>query len=189
MVAKFGEMSVEQTVLLEWGDVVSVGDLRLQWLDARGHGPFHGAFFDRERGWLFAGDVVLATPTPISRAMDDDLELYRTSLDRLEALDASLLLPGHGVQRGGDLSRAFSRARGYVEHYEKEVRLRLEQASSPRGVYDIAIDMTPDGRPFRPSARWWVHLALIDSHLFDLIRRGLAERLEQPDGPRYQLAH
>jgi glyoxylase-like metal-dependent hydrolase (beta-lactamase superfamily II) len=181
----FGPGQVRNTVLLEWGDSVRVGDLELEWIDARGHDPFHGAFYERRRGWLFAGDAVLATPTPISRAMDDDLQLYRASLDRLEALDASLLLPGHGVQRGGDLSRAFARARNYVEHYASQVGDVLDSADTPLGLYDIALAMTPDSKPYRPSARWWVHLGLVDSHLHEMIARGDAQMLARDDGPYF----
>ncbi len=188
LVYTHGELSVQNYELLEWGDTVSVGDLTFEWIDARGHDPFHGAFFERERGWLLAGDAVLATPTPISRAMDDDLALYRASLDRLEALDADLLLPGHGVQRGGDLSRAFARARGYVDAYQEQVRGVLESATEPMGIYEIALALTPDGKPYSPSTRWWVHLALVDSHLHELIRLDQAELVDDSDGPRFRAA-
>lgn len=188
LVKIFGEKPVQNVVTMDWGERVTVGDLEFEWVDARGHDPFHGAFWEPERGWLFAGDAVLATPTPISRAMDDDLSLYRRTLDRLQGLDASLLLPGHGVQRGGDLSRAFQRSRSYVEAYEEQVVQMLQDLSEPLGVYEIALAMTPDGKPYTPSARWWVHLGLVDSHLHDQIARGTVELHDSADGPRYSLA-
>jgi len=170
---------------LEFGQSFRLGDLDLEFIDARGHDPYHGAFFERERGWLFAGDVVLATPTPIARAMNDELSLYEASLDRLEALDADLLLPGHGVQKRGDLDRAFERSRRHIAGYRKKVRSVLAERSEPVGLYEICLTLTPDRKPLEPISRWWVHLALVDSHLRQLVESG---EVVVNDDPRYSLS-
>ena len=38
--------------------------------------------------------VVIAVPTPLSRAMGDDVDAYESTLSRLEALPTELLIPG-----------------------------------------------------------------------------------------------
>lgn len=172
MLSEAGPNTVERAEFFELGDTLGVGSLRLEVIDARGHDPYHVAFWESERGWLFSGDVVIAAPTPILRSMDDDLGAYEDSLARLRALDPDLLLPGHGLHRRGDLAHTFERSRGFVDEYRSGVLAELDDADEPLSVYDIGIAMTHDGEPLRPRARWWVHLGLIDSHLRFLAGQG-----------------
>ncbi len=182
MAHQYGERAVENAVLYELGESIQVGDITLDIHDARGHDPYHVAFHEPDRKWLFAGDVVIATPTPISRSMDDDLALYRESLDRLQALDIELLLPGHGVQKSDRIDSAFERSRDYVTSYTERVLAQLETADGPVDLHTIALALTPEGKPLKPEPRWWVHVALVDSHLNMLVNEQKAERL---DGPTY----
>ena len=185
MLAQHGEKSVHNFVGLEFGQRFRMDDLELEFVDARGHDPYHGAFFERSRGWLFSGDVVIATPTPISPPMGDDIELYLQAIDRLEALDASLLLPGHGVQRGGELSLAFGRSRDYQHGYRDHALRLLEESSGPLDLLELGLRSTPNHQAFDAESRWLVHLALFDTHLRKLVADGVVERI---DGPRYRLA-
>ncbi len=185
MISAFGEGHLENIQRVEIGQTIEVGDLRLQAIDARGHDPFHIAFWEPQRRWLFSGDVVLATPTPISRVMHDNLVLYEQSLHRLQSLDAALLLPGHGMHHTEDIHRSFSRSLGYVSHYrQKTLDILKESPRTPLDLYSIGLLMTPDNQPYTPDARWWVHLALIDSHLHDFVRKDIVERIP---GPYYVL--
>lgn len=182
LIESHGERAVQQPVLLEFGERFRIADLELDFIDARGHDPYHGAFFDRSRGWLFSGDVVIATVTPISRAMEDDLDAYLDSLARLGALDASLLLPGHGVQRSGDLGSMFARSLAYQHEVRDLIAAVLDEAPEPLGLLEIGLRTVPDRQPLSPRGRWAVHLALIDSHLDRLARTGDAR---VHPGPRY----
>ncbi len=185
MMSIFGEGHLENIQRVEIGQIIEVGDLRLQILDARGHDPFHIAFWEPQRRWLFSGDVVLATPSPISRVMHDNLVLYEQSLNRLQSLDAALLLPGHGMHHTEDINRSFSRSFGYVNYYRQEtLRILTESRHKPLDLYTIGLLMTPDNQPFSPDVRWWVHLALIDSHLHDFVRKDIVEHIT---GPYYLL--
>lgn len=185
MQSVFGEGHLTNIHRVEVGQTLEVGQLRLQIIDARGHDPFHIAFWEPERRWLFSGDAVLATPTPISRVMHDNLVLYEQTLQRLQALKPALLLPGHGMHHTEDIDRSFARSFGYVTHYRQEtLRILSESPQKPLDLYTIGLLMTPDHQPYTPDARWWVHLALIDSHLHDFVRKDIVERLE---GPLYQL--
>lgn len=184
LLAVHGERVLHNFVGLQFGEQLVVDDLNFTFVDARGHDPYHGAYFEASRGWLFSGDVVIATPTPISAPMGDDLSLYEQSLDRLQALDASLLMPGHGVQRGGDLSLAFNRSREYQQHYRATALNVVQQATAPIDLYQIGLRSTPDRQPFERQSRWLVHLALLDTHLRKLVEDGVIERTA---GPRYQM--
>jgi glyoxylase-like metal-dependent hydrolase (beta-lactamase superfamily II) len=184
MLAEAGPMAVSGAEFFELEDTLQVGSMSLDVVDARGHDPYHVAFFDAERGWLFSGDVVIAAPTPILRSMDDDLDAYRDSLARLRGLDADLLLPGHGLHRRGNLANTFDRSRAFVDEYRLGVLDELTDADDPLSVHEIGLAMSYNGEPLRPRDRWWVHLGLIDSHLRELAGAG---RVAVVDGepPRF----
>lgn len=179
-----GERRLRNFQPVEFGGQLKIADLTLQFVDARGHDPYHGAFHEVERGWLFAGDVVIATPTPICRAMNDDLDAYMASLDRLEALGAQMLLPGHGVQRAGELGAPFKRSRNYQHAYRQQILEILGNHTEPRTLLEIGLESMPGSQRYEGGARWVVHLGLLDTHLQKLVRDGM---LNQTDGPRYQL--
>lgn len=178
MVEVLGEASVAPVRLFELGEVLELGGLELEVIDARGHDPRHVALLEPQRRWLFAGDAVLAVPTPISEAMEDDLGLYEQTLARLGQIEPGAIFPGHGAQILGTeaCAEALARSRGWVDHYRERARRALGPA--PRSLWEIALAATPGGEPLEPAARWHVHLALIDSHLRWLAGRGEARRVE-----------
>ncbi|MBF6599881.1 MAG: MBL fold metallo-hydrolase [Dehalococcoidia bacterium] len=74
------------------GDVLTVGALHLRAVHAPGHTAGHLCVFLEEERALFAGDNVLGVGTGVVR----DMAEYIRSLRKMQALDAALLLPGHG---------------------------------------------------------------------------------------------
>jgi glyoxylase-like metal-dependent hydrolase (beta-lactamase superfamily II) len=79
-------------------------------IHAPGHTPGEVAFFDPARKILFSGDSVVERKgrltLPAARVATD-LRAAVRSLDRLRALGAELLLPGHGVPVGRGLDALF----------------------------------------------------------------------------------
>jgi glyoxylase-like metal-dependent hydrolase (beta-lactamase superfamily II) len=118
--------------------------------------------------------------------MNDDLGTYCESLDRLEALDIQLLLPGHGLHRRDNIAAAFARSRGFVAEFERRTRAGLREAGGPTDLFELSLALTTDGRPYKPASRWWVHMALVDSHLQALIASGEAEVVDDGRGPVYR---
>lgn len=189
MVEVWGPARARNTEFFSIGEVLSIGSLNLEVIDASGHDPMHVAFFERARGWLFVGDAVLAVPTPISRAMDDDLAMYEATLDRLESLGATALFPGHGTQLEGDaeqIKAAIQRSRQYVLDHRAALRAALEALDAPSDLLSLAIALTPDGKPYEPLTRWYVHVSSTDAHLHWLVDRGEVERIVDDSGPRYR---
>lgn len=191
LVERFGPAALTRTELIDFGERIQIGELTLEFIDARGHDPHHGAFFERARGWLFSGDVILAVPTPICRAMGDDLGAYRQSVERLAALPATLFLPGHGLHRrrtpAFPLETLFDRSREFIHEFERTTLRVLAQAERPMDLYELAIRSTPAGEPLQPDGRWWVHMALIDAHLAARVDRGDVIRTDDGLGPLYHL--
>lgn len=86
---------------LEDGAEISVGERHLRALDTPGHASHHLAFHDPESGVVFTGDVAavrlagtsyVRPPTPPPEL---DLELWKSSVARLRALDPRRLLLTH----------------------------------------------------------------------------------------------
>jgi glyoxylase-like metal-dependent hydrolase (beta-lactamase superfamily II) len=79
------------------GETLSVGHRTLRVLHTPGHSAGHLCFFLEEEATLFSGDNVLGLgTTAIPPPPDGDMALYVQSLERMKALGASLLCPGHG---------------------------------------------------------------------------------------------
>lgn len=85
-----------------------------------GHTAGHAAYFLPERHVLFSGDALVTldvtTGTPGPRLLPDvfhgDVVQARRSLEQLAALDARLLLPGHGAPWHGPIAEAVRAALG-----------------------------------------------------------------------------
>ena len=82
------------TRLLADGDVIDLGGRRLEVLHTPGHSPGHMCFFERERGYLFTGDLVYRDVL-LAYYPSTDPAAYLTSLERVAALPAARVFPGH----------------------------------------------------------------------------------------------
>ena len=82
--------------LIEDGDVIQVGKLRLETIHTPGHSPGHVCFYLREGGILFSGDHILGMGTSVVQPPDGDMAQYVDSLRKLLKYDAQMICPGHG---------------------------------------------------------------------------------------------
>ena len=88
-----------------------------------GHTRGHCGFELPERGVIFSGDELVTYdplrgrggPRLMPNELNDDPDLARASLARLDGIDANVLLPGHGDPWFGDVAGAVQVARERVE--------------------------------------------------------------------------
>lgn len=126
-----------------------------QVVETPGHAPSHVCLWQAERRLLISGDHLLGrvslyydygyTPDPAGE--------FLTSLDRVEALDARLCLPGHG--------RTFSDVQGHIAANRDLVAQRLAsledalRSAGPLTAYDALPRVY--GEALTPmSANWWL---------------------------------
>jgi glyoxylase-like metal-dependent hydrolase (beta-lactamase superfamily II) len=84
-----------------------------------GHTPGSVAYLFAHRGLLFTGDALVTydgltgyrEPTLVRRGFTHDGDAALASPDRLEGLDAAVLLPGHGQLFSGGPRAAVQQAR------------------------------------------------------------------------------
>jgi glyoxylase-like metal-dependent hydrolase (beta-lactamase superfamily II) len=83
------------------GPEVAVGALRFEVIFTPGHSPDHACFFERERGWLFTGDLFLAERLRYLRE-DEELEPLIASLETVGRLPLTRVFCAHrGPVRDG----------------------------------------------------------------------------------------
>jgi glyoxylase-like metal-dependent hydrolase (beta-lactamase superfamily II) len=162
------------------GDTIGtdLGDWRV--VETPGHAPSHICLYQPERRLLISGDHLLGrvslyfdvghTPDPVVEFLD--------SLDKVEGLDARLVLAGHG--------RPFTDVAAHVAANRALVQQRLDavEAALPGTAYEIAQAVYGD-RFGDATANWLMTKTL--AWLGHLEHRGLAERAgEAPE--RWSLA-
>ena len=143
------------------------------------------SLFQPDRRILLAGDHILGRVALYYDYgwSDDPVDEYLTSLDKVEALDARLCLPGHG--------KSFTDVRGHVESHREAALGRVDR------VEDVvrsagpatAIEMIPEiyGRPLsKENAGWLISETMC--YLRHLERRGLVTRGDGEDQPRWTAA-
>jgi len=132
------------------GDRIDVGDFHFRCVATPGHSPGHTSLYDAEKKILIAGDHILFDITPNITYwvdMEDSLDRYLASLERVSALDVEIVLTGHR-RLVHDLS---GRVRELQEHH----RARLDEVLAALGDGEKNILQTAPHIRWNISARTW----------------------------------
>jgi len=82
------------TKVLNDNEVIDLGDRYVQIVHTPGHSPGHMCFWEKERGYLFTGDLVYKDML-FAYFPSTDPEAYLNSLERVAALPVKRVLPAH----------------------------------------------------------------------------------------------
>ncbi|MEH0018455.1 MAG: MBL fold metallo-hydrolase [Desulfobacter sp.] len=82
------------TKVLKGDEVINIGDRFVQILHTPGHSPGHMCFWEKDRGYLFTGDLVYKD-TLFAYFPSTDPEAYLSSLENVSALPVKQVFPGH----------------------------------------------------------------------------------------------
>lgn len=80
--------------VLKDNDAIDIGDRFVQIVHTPGHSPGHMCFWERDRGYLFTGDLVYKD-TLFAFFPSTDPEAYLNSLKRISALPVKHVFPAH----------------------------------------------------------------------------------------------
>ena len=160
------------------GGEEAVGALRFEVIPTPGHSPDHVCFFERERGWLFTGDLFLAERLRYLRD-DEDLDALITSLESVARLPLTRVFCSHrGPVRDGPA--ALARKAEHLSGLRARVRELLAQGLPEREVTRRAVG--PEG------FLTWFSLGRFSARNFVrvIIKQGgaAARPLEPPLAPR-----
>ena len=171
---------VDADTWFEGGEEIAAGSRTWQVIHTPGHSSSHICLWAPEERALLSGDHLLAAITPhidFRRGeTDDPLGEFLASLDKIEALDPALVLPGHGrpFDDGG------GRARVIARHHDRRLGSILQVIRhEPRSADEITDEIF--GTTLLNFQR---RLALGEAlaHLVYLMERGEIERIEREDG-------
>lgn len=159
-------------------EVLDLGGERLEVHPSPGHAPGHLAFHLPRRRALIAGDMVSGFSTILVDPSHGDMGAYLASLERLQALDCKMLLPGHGpALPAKELQRVI------VHRREREARVLESLAAGTAVALDeLAESAYPDAAEAPPALKRGQALA----HLLLLERQGRVLRAD-PAGASWRL--
>jgi glyoxylase-like metal-dependent hydrolase (beta-lactamase superfamily II) len=174
---------IEVDFLLDDGNRLEIGDLRLTAIHTPGHCDGHIVFYEPELRILFSGDHLLTdiSPVPLLVFPEDasvprpkSLVRFMQSLARVEGLDCELVFPAHG-----DVIRDHRKLiAGYRLHHERRKLQMLRQLrEKPSTAFELAAKLFPK----HYQSQVFLVMSEVIGHLDLLIDEG-SVTLEERDG-------
>ncbi len=179
---------LEEAYFLNDGDLISFKSMTWKTIHCPGHSPGLICFYWPEKEILFTGDHLLKeiTPNPVLNVPEykwpfryPSLKDYLTSLEKVERMKISLLLPGHGeeiFEVKGLIKKIYS-------HHQERMGLVLSSLSKgEKTPYEIALDLFPGLPPFE------VFLGISEAvgHL-EILKESGKVRVKEKEGKNYYL--
>ncbi len=157
------------------GMTFPAGNDILQAIHTPGHRFDHLGFLLEKQRSLFAGDLISGITTNVIAPPDGDMLDYLNSLKRLQEVEISEIVPGHGPT----IPDAQAKISEYIQHRmqrEQQVIQALEVLSPDATIAEMVPRIYTDVDPKLHSIAAWS----VEAHLIKLEREGLVEKLE-PD--------
>jgi len=173
------------------GDCLEYGGYHLVCISTPGHTPGHMCLYEPERKFLISGDHILADITSNITGRpgwNDSLGQYLKSLEKINAMDINLVLPGHR-----SIIRNHHRR---IEELKLHHKKRLEEVQTilqdgPMSAYQVASlmhwDLTYDSWEQIPSFQKWFATGEAIAHLEHLVHVNVLRKIEQDGGVIYAL--
>lgn len=173
------------------GDMIEVGDFHFQCISTPGHSPGHMCLYEPNKKILVAGDHILSDITPNIAYwldMDDALDEYLTNLEKVQALEVKIALPGHR-RLIHDLHK---RIRELQEHHRDRLN---EVLTTLRDGTKTALQIAPSitwnitfkcWEEFPPAQKWFAFGETL-AHLRFLENKGKVRRESEDDKISYSL--
>ena len=178
--------SLDEAFFLDNGDSIPFKSMIWKTIHCPGHSPGLICFHWLEEKILFTGDHLLKeiTPNPILNVPGyrppfryPGLKDYLNSLEKIEKMDISLLLPGHGEEIH-DVKALIQKI--FTHHKERMDRVLFSLSKKEKTPFEIAMDLFPGVSPFE------VFLGISEAvgHLEILKEKGIV-RLKEKEGKDY----
>jgi glyoxylase-like metal-dependent hydrolase (beta-lactamase superfamily II) len=177
---------LEEAFFLNDGDPIPFRSMTWRVIHCPGHSSGLICFHWPEKKILFAGDHLLkeVTPNPILDVLGTPspfryprLKEYLNSLEKIEKLDVSLLLPGHGEEIN-DAKRLIQKI--FLHHQERMDLILTFLSKGEKTPFEIAMDLFPG----LPSFEVFLGISEAVGHLEILREKGMVKATER-DGKDY----
>lgn len=173
-------------------DVIEVGDYRFTCVETPGHTPGHICLYEPDSRILVSGDHILENITPnvtmFLKGLSDPLGQYLKSLDKVDRMDISLVLPGHRRI----MSDVRKRIAELKQHYENRLNEVLSVLNNGRmSAYQVASqitwDLTYNSWEQFPLEQKWFATGEAISHLEHLRQMNKVRRFQNKENLLFEL--
>ncbi|NWG03934.1 MAG: MBL fold metallo-hydrolase [Syntrophaceae bacterium] len=181
--------SLDEAFFLEDGDPILFKSMVWKTVHCPGHSPGLICFHWPEEKILFTGDHLLKeiTPNPILSVAEyhppfryPSLKDYLASLEKIERLDLSLLLPGHGEEIFEVRSLI---QKIFAHHKERMDHILFSLSKSEKTPFEITNDLFPGVPPFEI----FLGISEVVGHLGILKEKGIVRVTEKAAKDYYSL--
>lgn len=160
------------------GEVIEAESKHLRVLETPGHSPGHVAFWIEEEGTLFTGDLVTGAGSTFIGPPEGNMLAYMHSLEKVLALPAKRLLPGHGPL----VADPQARIRELIAHRQlRELQIGKILEQGPRTLAQMV--ETAYGGLIHPGLKGAATITLL-AHLDKLVAEGKVGFQPQPAPPQ-----
>ncbi|KNZ41613.1 MBL fold metallo-hydrolase [Acetobacterium bakii] len=128
--------------LLKDGDVIALGNYKLECIITPGHSPGHLCLYEKKQEILFSGDHIIFDITPNITSWlenEDSLGAYLKSLEKIREMPVKYTFSAHRSAIGN----CYSRINELIEHHEERLEEVLEIVNRLKitTAYDTATKM------------------------------------------------
>jgi glyoxylase-like metal-dependent hydrolase (beta-lactamase superfamily II) len=191
-ISKFISGSDLNYIYVKDGDIISIGDYNLVCIATPGHSPGHMCLYEPKQKFLISGDHILAGITSNITAwpaVDDSLGNYLASLDKVNAMDIGLVLPGHR-EIIYDHHLRIAQLKNHHEERLNEILKILEKGAM--NAYQVASlmhwDLSYDSWDQFPDFQKWFATGEAIAHLDHLVQRKDILKIEEAQKRVYALS-
>lgn len=117
------------TSILRDGDLIDLGNRTLKVIHTPGHSPGHCCFYEKDRGWLYSGDLIYQGCLDAFYPTTDPIA-YMRSVERVRSLKIKKILPAHH-QLNIPVSLVDEIAKAFQSLYQQD---KLQQGN---GIFDF----------------------------------------------------
>jgi glyoxylase-like metal-dependent hydrolase (beta-lactamase superfamily II) len=195
IVARYWNFPVQVDRIVKDGDILEIGNLRLEVIHLPGHSPGHIGIWNPETRSLYCADVI-HFPTPLAPHPIGDAEAHMTSIRRCRDLHANFLWEGHylSVYDGPAVERRLD----HLMQMQLDTIDRLVTVLRRNEAPQTILELLPELLPIKTDLNYPVSSgigeryayaeACIQSHLRRLMRAGQVERVREAGVTRFTLA-
>ncbi len=181
--------SLDEAFFMDDGDSILFKSMEWKTILCPGHAPGLICFHWPEKKILFTGDHLLKeiTPNPVLNVHESrppyrypSLKEYLASLEKIEKLEISMVLPGHG-EEVCDVEGLIQKI--FTHHKERMDRVLFSLSKGDKTPFEIAMDLFPGVPPFE------VFLGISEAvgHLDILKEKGIVKLREKEGRDYYSL--
>ncbi|XWN34189.1 MAG: MBL fold metallo-hydrolase [Devosia sp.] len=177
---------VEVDKVVEDGDILEVGGLKLEVIHLPGHCPGQIGIHNPATGTLYAADI-LHYPTPLGPYPIGDAKAHRRSIERCMEVKPQLLLEGHGLSAYSPDSSM--RRLTHMMRQQEDTEFWILHVLARQGRPMTLLDLVPEVMPVKTELDYAVSTGIgmrrcyaeccLQTHLLWQIEKGRAERVEE----------